>query len=48
MSDTDATAPPANPAAAEDPYAVGKAGGRVIRGGSLRVAGSMAGLLAAR
>ena len=47
MSDTDATAPPANPAAAEDPYAVGKAGGRVIRGGSLRVAGSMAGLLAA-
>ena len=31
---------------ADDPYAVGEAGGRVIRGGSLRVAGAMTGVLA--
>ena len=31
---------------ADDPYAVGEAGGRVIRGGSLRVAGALAGVLA--
>ncbi len=31
---------------AEDPYAAGNAGGRVIRGGSLRVAGTLAGVLA--
>ncbi|HWW91063.1 MAG TPA: oligosaccharide flippase family protein [Solirubrobacteraceae bacterium] len=31
---------------ADDPFAAGEAGGRVIRGGSLRVAGSLAGVLA--
>ena len=30
----------------EDPYAVGSAGGRVIRGGSLRVVGTMVGIFA--
>jgi len=45
MSDTDAMAP-ANTPVADDPYAVGEAGGRVIRGGSLRVAGALTGVLA--
>jgi O-antigen/teichoic acid export membrane protein len=41
------TAPVPPPAsAADDPFAAGEAGGRVIRGGSLRVAGSLAGVLA--
>ena len=37
---------PAGAAATEDPYAVGLAGGRVIRGGTLRVAGALTGVLA--
>jgi O-antigen/teichoic acid export membrane protein len=45
MSDTEETLLPLTPVA-EDPYAVGEAGGRVIRGGVMRVAGAMAGLLA--
>jgi O-antigen/teichoic acid export membrane protein len=36
----------AEPAAPFDPYAAGEAGPRVIRGGTLRVAGAMAGILA--
>ena len=37
---------PAPGAATDDPYAVGLAGGRVIRGGTLRVAGALTGVLA--
>ncbi len=43
--DSDLGLPPATPLGS-DPYAVGEAGGRVIRGGSLRVAGALAGVLA--
>jgi O-antigen/teichoic acid export membrane protein len=41
----DLTPPPPAPVS-EDPYAVGEAGARVIRGGSLRVAGALTGVLA--
>ncbi|HEY3866347.1 MAG TPA: oligosaccharide flippase family protein [Solirubrobacteraceae bacterium] len=44
MSEIDGIVAPATPGA--DPYAAGEAGGRVIRGGSLRVAGALAGVLA--
>jgi O-antigen/teichoic acid export membrane protein len=45
MTELDASVAPQVPVS-EDPYAVGEAGERVIRGGSLRVAGALAGLLA--
>jgi len=37
---------PAPPPGGADPYAAGEAGGRVIRGGGLRVAGALAGVFA--
>jgi O-antigen/teichoic acid export membrane protein len=40
------TAPSAARPAADEPYAAGEAGGRVIRGGSLRVVGTLVGVLA--
>ncbi|HEX4188696.1 MAG TPA: oligosaccharide flippase family protein [Solirubrobacteraceae bacterium] len=45
ISDPTGPAPPGVPVA-DDPFAAGEAGGRVIRGGTLRVAGSLAGVLA--
>jgi O-antigen/teichoic acid export membrane protein len=45
MSDVDAAVPPSE-AIPGDPYAAGEAGGRVIRGSGLRVAGALAGVLA--
>jgi O-antigen/teichoic acid export membrane protein len=44
-SDLEEVVPPVTPVA-DNPYAVGEAGGRVIRGGSLRVAGTLIGVLA--
>ncbi|HEV3321814.1 MAG TPA: oligosaccharide flippase family protein [Solirubrobacteraceae bacterium] len=40
------TAPPAAQSVAREPYAAGEAGSRVIRGGSLRVVGTLVGVLA--
>ena len=45
MSQTDEVGPPTT-VVAGDPYAAGEAGGRVIRGGGLRVAGALVGVLA--
>jgi O-antigen/teichoic acid export membrane protein len=45
MTDLDASVAPQVPVSA-DPYAVGEAGERVIRGGTLRVAGAISGVLA--
>jgi O-antigen/teichoic acid export membrane protein len=45
MSDIDGTLPSISPVP-DDPYAVGEAAGRVIRGGGLRVAGALAGVFA--
>src|SRR2546421_5425844 len=45
MADVGGATPPVTPVAG-DPYAVGEAGGRVIRGGTVRVAGALAGVLA--
>jgi O-antigen/teichoic acid export membrane protein len=45
MADVGGTTPPLTPVAS-DPYAVGEAGGRVIRGGTVRVAGALTGVLA--
>jgi O-antigen/teichoic acid export membrane protein len=45
ISDPTGPAPPRVPVA-DDPFAAGEAGGRVIRGGTLRVAGSLAGVVA--
>src|SRR2546421_4957393 len=45
MADVGGATPPVTPVAG-DPYAVGEAGGRVIRGGAVRVAGALAGVLA--
>lgn len=46
MSDIDGTAAPSPAPVADERLAAGEAGGRVIRGGSLRVAGTLAGVLA--
>ncbi len=45
MNDITGMAPPSTPAA-DDPFSAGEAGVRVIRGGGMRVAGSLAGVLA--